>query len=303
MNKPILLLTVGISGSGKTSWSTEFTRNHGNWVDLNRDDIRFSLFTGGVRDFSQYKFSKQNEKRVTEVIEERAKWARYNKKSIIVSDTNLNPKTRAKWLQWARENDYEYLIKEFPISFDEARKRDTQRVGGVGVEVLWKQWMQWLEYINYDFYVPDLRKRKAVIIDVDGTVAKMNGRNPYDWHRVEEDLPRQAPICMVQGMIEKGITPIFMSGRDGVCKNLTYKWLLDNIMEWYLPENGGFHLFMRSDGDMRPDYVVKKELFDKYVRNNFNVVAAIDDRKQILELWTQLKIPNIINVGELYERF
>lgn len=303
MNKPTLLLTVGISGSGKTSWSTEFTRNRDNWADLNRDEIRFALFTKGVRDFSQYKFSKQNEKRVTDVIDQLAFDASIQRKSVIISDTDLNPKTRAKWLQWARENDYEYLIKEFTISFDEARKRDIQRAGGVGVEVLWKQWMKWLEYINYDFYVPDLSKRKAVIIDVDGTVAKMNGRKPYEWHKVGEDLPRQATICMVQGMIEEGNTPIFMSGRDGVCKDLTYKWLLHNIMEWYLPEDGGFHLFMRSEGDMRPDYVVKKELFDKYVRNNFNVVAAIDDRKSILELWTQLKIPNIINVGELYERF
>ena len=301
--KPILLLTVGLSGSGKTSWSTEFTRNREDWVDLNRDDIRFALFTKGVRDFSQYKFSKDDEKRVTEVIEERAKWARYNKKSILISDTNLNPKTRAKWLQWAKENDYHYLIKEFPITFDEARKRDVKREGGVGIEVLWKQWMSWLEYVNYDFYVPDTTKSKAILIDIDGTVAQMNGRKPYEWDKVGEDLPRQAPICLVQGMIEQGVTPIFLSGRDGICKDLTYKWILDNIMEWYLPENGGFHLFMRTAGDSRKDSVVKKELFDSYVRKNFNVVGAIDDRKSILELWTQMKIPNIINVGGLYERF
>lgn len=303
MNKPVILLTVGISASGKTSWTEEFIRNRKDWINLNRDDCRFATFNGGVRNWQQYKFTRANEQRVTDMIDQRAIEASTQRVNLIVSDTNLNPKIRKKWLEWAIANDYEYLIKEFPITFDEARKRDVQREGGVGIEVLWNQWMSWLEYINYDFYVPDTSKPKAILIDIDGTVAEMNGRKPYEWDKVGEDLPRQAPICLVQGMIEQGITPIFLSGRDGVCKDLTYKWILDNIMEWYLPENGGFHLFMRTAGDSRKDSVVKKELFDSYVRKNFNVVGAIDDRKSILELWTQMKIPNIINVGNLYERF
>jgi len=303
MDKPLLILTVGISASGKTTWCTEFTRNRGDFVDLNRDEFRFALFNGGVRNWQQYKFTRANEQRVTNMIDQLATEASIQRSNIVVSDTNLNHDIRKKWLEWSIENDYHYIIKEFPISYEEALKRDNQRYGGVGHNVLWSQWLKWLEYIDYDFYVPNLSKPKAVIIDVDGTIADMNGRKPYDWNKVDQDLPRKEVISMIHGIIEEGVTPIFLSGRDAVCKDKTYTWIMDNVMSGCVPENGGFHLFMRSEGDMKKDTIIKKELFDSYIRNNFNVVSAIDDRPCIVRLWTQMKIPNVISVADQLKEF
>ena len=47
---------------------------------------------------------------------------------------------------------------------------------------------------------------------------------------------------------------------------------------------------MRSEGDYRPDTIVKKELFDNHVRNKYNVVLAIDDRPCMVDLWNDLGI-------------
>ena len=65
-----LIMTVGVSASGKTTWAKE--QKH--CVNINRDDIRFNSVQPGS-DWTTYKFTKVNESRVTEienVIAERA---------------------------------------------------------------------------------------------------------------------------------------------------------------------------------------------------------------------------------------
>ena len=57
-----LIMTVGVSASGKTTWAKE--QKH--CVNINRDDIRFNIVQPGS-DWSTYKFNKKNEKRVTEL--------------------------------------------------------------------------------------------------------------------------------------------------------------------------------------------------------------------------------------------
>lgn len=295
-----LILTVGISGSGKTSWAEEFTRNRSDWVNLNRDDVRFSLFNNGVRDWSRYKFKKSNESRVTEVIDQLAFDAVLKGKNITVSDTNLNPKIRDKWKQFAEDNEYLYEEKVFKLDWMEALKRNSQREGGISVNILWSQYLRMNDYLGRKVYKPDTSKRKAVIVDVDGTIASMQGvRKPFDWDKVSLDIPRYPIISMVQGLIEDGYEPVFLSGRDGVSKDDTYRWIEDYVVG----EKFGFELFMREAGDKRKDYVVKEELFWKYVAHRWNVIAAIDDRPTIVRLWHELKIPNVIAVADPLKEF
>ena len=128
MNKKLILtLTVGISCSGKTTWSEEFVRNNRDWVNLNRDDVRFNTFTDGEPDWNKYKFTSKNEKRVSSIIEGYAENAVAQGCNIIVSDTNLNPNIRNKWKEFAEVHGYEYEEKPFPITWEEARKRNNLR--------------------------------------------------------------------------------------------------------------------------------------------------------------------------------
>lgn len=292
-----LILTVGISGSGKTTFASTLNKNV--WENLNRDSIRFSLFTNNIRDFTKYKFNNKNEKRVSSIIDQLAYDAVVENKSIIVSDTNLSTKTRNKWKAFAEKYGYKYSEKAFPIEWEEARKRNQQREGGISESVLWTQYLRMNEYLGRRTYQGTPNKPNAVIVDIDGTVACMKGiRKPFEWDKVGEDKPRLFVINMLEGLMDQGITPVFLSGRDGCCQKDTYDWIYRNIMDT------DFHLFMRELNDSRKDKIVKEEIFWKYVANNFNVVGAIDDRSSVLQLWRELGINNIIDVsGDRYYEF
>ena len=49
MKKPVLILTVGLPGSGKTTFSRQFAAKHG-FVHLNSDRIRLGIFDNPVYD-------------------------------------------------------------------------------------------------------------------------------------------------------------------------------------------------------------------------------------------------------------
>lgn len=295
-----LILTVGMSCSGKTTWAEDFVRNRCDWVNLNRDDVRFNTFTHGKRDWTRYKFNNKNEKRVTAIIDGFSEEAVAQGCNIIVSDTNLNEKTRNKWKAFAGQHGYNYYEKVFPIEWEESRKRNQQREGGVSESVLWSQYLRMNDYLGRRTYQGTPNKPNAVIVDLDGTIADMKGvRKPFEWEKVGNDNPRQLVIDMLYGITDTGVIPVFLSGRDGCCVKETSDWVHEHVM-YGVP----FHLFMREPNDYRKDKIVKEEIFWKYVANNFNVVGAIDDRASVLQLWRELGINNIIDVsGDRYYEF
>jgi hypothetical protein len=49
---------------------------------------------------------------------------------------------------------------------------------------------------------------------------------------------------------------------------------------------------MRADGDSRGDVIVKKEIYDLFIKGKYNVMLAIDDRKKVCRFWREdLGIP------------
>ena len=58
------IVYVGIPASGKSE-EAAYLVNEKDWVELNRDDIRFEIHNDGVRDWTKYKFSKKNEDEVS----------------------------------------------------------------------------------------------------------------------------------------------------------------------------------------------------------------------------------------------
>lgn len=291
---PKLILTVGASCSGKTTWAEEWVKkDYFNRVNLNRDEARFSLFTDGERDWTKYKFTKANEKKVTGMILEIANIEAQDGLDICISDTNLSSRTRDRWEKWAKENDYDVEYRVFEEDWDTLRQRNQQREGGISESILWDQYMRMRDYLSYETYSCN-GKQKGIIVDIDGTVAKVNGRSFFDWDKVDTDLPRNDVIEMVSHLAWiNEAQVIFMSGRDGVCYDKTLDWL----MEHYDPKSDwDFQLLMREPKDPRKDFIVKKELYNK-VKDQYDIDTVFDDRPQVLRLWEELKIPNIINVG------
>lgn len=294
---PKLLLTVGISGSGKSTYAAELVKQ--GWSELNRDVWRFVFFTEGKPDWSLYKFTKQREDDVTKHLEFLFHDAVKYKANIVVSNTNLNQKDHTYWKTKAEEAGYEFEVKYFPVTLDEALKRDSKRGAlAVGREVLLQQWQKWLDITNARRYIANTSLPKTVVCDIDGTVAKMtSGRSPYDWSRVGEDEPRVEIIKLVEGYSNSFADElVFVSGRDGSCYGLTHEWLSKHVWR-------PFKLYMRAAGDMRKDSVVKEEIIFNQLEPQYNIVMWFDDRQAVVEKLMDLKIPNVINVAETYVRY
>lgn len=292
------IFTRGVSGSGKTTWANQYKKDNQFTCIISRDDYRQRFMEDQLgKDFSWKDWNWKNESKITDLINHDLEQI-VGKMNIIIADTNLNEARLKQYMGWFEGIGYDVEVKDFDVPLDECVKRDLNRRHSVGRDVIQKQWMQL--NVNKPKYVGNPNNPKAIIIDVDGTVADKGTRCPFEWMKVGEDKPIMIVIDIVQGFLEQGYIPLIFSGRDSVCYDLTYDWLNTNVFVgtfWY----DCFSLFMREEGDMRKDSIVKKEFFD-LVKDRFNIVAAIDDRLQVLELWTDLGIKTI-NVGNIYERF
>lgn len=297
------ILTVGISASGKSTFAKDLVSQ--GWVDVNRDDIRFDTFCNGVRDWKLYKFSKEKENQVTVAQERLVDAAALHGQNVIISDTNINDKTRNFWINRLTGLGYNVQVQYFDIDLIEALERDAKRCNGVGYKVITDQYARYMKLRYGDDYHKHVSGRKhCILVDIDGTVAEMNNRSAFEWNKVGNDLPRKHIIALVDSYFwyEETDQPrevIFLSGRDAVCQSETRQWLIDNIGDW----TEGCLLLMRSEGDSRKDYIVKKEIFNKYVSDKYNVDYVIDDRKQVLRMWAYELGLTTIDVGLPHNEF
>lgn len=129
-------------------------------------------------------------------------------------------------------------------------------------------------------YVPDDSLPTAWMVDLDGTLAHMTERGPFDWDRVGEDVVDGAVLDLVQ-MIDQGHVVVLLSGRDSVCRLDTEMWLVEN-------EVPCDELWMRPKGDFRKDSIVKLELFREHVAPRYHVRGVLDDRDQVVEMWRSI---------------
>ncbi|NDD85793.1 polynucleotide kinase, partial [bacterium] len=91
-------------------------------------------------------------------------------------------------------------------------------------------------------------------------------------------------------MEENQLYVIIVSGRDDSCRDVTRKWLEDN----YIPYD---ELHMRKTDDDRDDRIVKKEIFDAWIKDRYNVKFVLDDRNRVVEMWRSLGL-KVLQVGE-----
>jgi hypothetical protein len=54
---------------------------------------------------------------------------------------------------------------------------------------------------------------------------------------------------------------------------------------------------MHAAADMRKDSVVKQELFERFVRDKYNISFILDDRQQVVDMWRGLGL-TVFQVAE-----
>jgi len=270
----------GLPASGKSTFAKELLRKHpGAYKRINRDDLRAML------DESHH--NKENERFALQVRDLLILAALRSGKHVIVDDTNLNPQhephIRNLVQEYRREtgDEVSVRVKFFEVSLEEAIARDLKRPRPVGERVIRQIYEKYLAPpvvpLQQDETLP-----KAILVDIDGTIAQMGRRSPFDWERVHLDTPKAHVVRLVQGLHRAGYRVIFMSGRDEVCRESTKTWIAEHFA-WQEP--GDYLLFMRGHGDQRKDSIIKRELFDGHVRDKFYVEAVIDDRNQVVDMW------------------
>ncbi len=124
------------------------------------------------------------------------------------------------------------------------------------------------------------------LVDLDGTVALRdetdpNVRHPFDWARVGDDLPNTPIITVVRALATAGERIIYISGRSDECQAATSVWIAVHI------QVAGEALRMRQAGDYRPDTIVKRELYERWVRPLGEVTGVLDDRVGVVRMWRE----------------
>lgn len=285
MTKQLLILR-GVPGCGKSTFADEWVKQGERRARVNRDDIRMQLF-GKEVGVDEVAVTKIEHQQVDTLLK-----AGYD---VVVDDTNIRHAYIKPFVKIGQQNGATVDIKQFDVDVDVAIQRNTVRaaLGGRDVpETVIRKMHQSLkssgpftdfqtEAVAVTPYVHDWRLPQAVLFDIDGTLATMNDRGPFDWMKVDSDSIRDAVVETARIHYAAGIYVIVMSGRDSACRELTEKWLDANS----IPYN---KLYMRAEGDMRKDNIVKQELFDTHIRGNFDVLSVYDDRQQVVDMWRSM---------------
>lgn len=147
-------------------------------------------------------------------------------------------------------------------------------------------------------------KPLAVLWDRDGTLASVhNGpkklaprgskEDKADWAAFNAALPFDAPVPKIVALlrsIRPGVVNIMVSGRaegDWPGDRRRRFAMEDWIAKYDLPID---HLFMRTGGDQRRDSVVKEEILVNKILPYYNVVMAVDDRPEVIEVWRKFGV-------------
>ena len=138
--------------------------------------------------------------------------------------------------------------------------------------------------------------RKAIIVDIDGTVAThydADGNQTREHHaysQVKTDLPVPEIIKLVGLYEDLGYHIIFVSGRMDHCRQDTIQWLVDHNIEFD-------ELFMRRFKDFRPDDIVKAEIYEAYIEEQYDVEIVLDDRDRVVKMWREKGL-KVLQVAE-----
>lgn len=302
---PELILTRGAPASGKSSWAEA-------WVlaepekrrQVNRDHFRKQFHVkGGV-------VPPETEVLITKLQKDAARAFLRQGLDVVVSDTNLRQRAAREWATLAKLMGAELKVQDFThVPLEELLRRNAEREDSVPEGVIRGMHRRYsLGTKPLEFPLPNEGAGEsdgkyepaeivnelpsAIICDLDGTVAKCGDRNIYDGSKAHLDTVHEDVWSAVTGFANyaagvDGVEIIFMTGRSDEHRKVTEDWIAKHLMsDSYLQ----LHMRRAVEDKGRKDADVKYDLFNAHLRGKYNVIAAFDDRNQVVDLWRSMGI-------------
>ncbi len=304
LNMNNIFFLYGIPASSKSTWSKEQVRqSNGSMVRVNKDDLRSMI---GINN----KWSIDSEKLILSIRDEIIMKSLRRERDVIVDDTNFpfGGKHYLRICEIAKlVGDVQVIEKYFDISLEEALLRnnnpDRKPVPSEIIENMYRKYIKPYDckvvyFPKLEPMIQDEKLQHCIIVDIDGTLALNNsGRSPYDWKQVGRDNINKNIYTLLSyiktsSSNHNNVSIIIFSGRDSSCELETRRWL-DNNKIYY------DFLYMRNQDDTRRDSVIKRELFEKYIKDKYYVDFILDDRNQVVELWRSMGLTCLqVNYGD-----
>lgn len=288
MKKVKVELLVGIPGSGKST----YRRTHPDAFVISRDDIRKEISHG-----NEYNFTNKNEEIVSGIVRDRFYSAVIsNADHILFDECNCSPMSRKHNLELIETTKNSVTNVEFDIvwtsmndSFNvelcHERNIKRNRLETVPYHVIERMYRGFIEFSrekNPQDWFPEYHSAnfdlpKAIIIDVDGTIAaKSKERGYFEYDKAGEDRPITETIELIR---ELPYEKIIMTGRLESSKDVLVDWL----GRVGLPYN---HIFMRpNERKFEKDYSVKLRTLKNCIQPYYNVVGIFEDRMQAVRAY------------------
>jgi len=248
------------------------------------------------------KWSKENEKFILEVQSFIIGNALDNGFNVIVDDTNFAHEDRLRKFVEDRNNaidaktgrpsekmQTEFEIKDFThVPVAECIARDRDRKNTVGRKVILEMYNKYLKP-EIPVYKYEKGKRIAICVDLDGTLAHMVNRGPFDWGKVGSDELDKVVFDIVDKYSET-VDVIVVSGRDAICRGETEMWLRDHNVRYN-------QLFMRPKDNVEKDSIIKERIFREMINPYYNILFILDDRQQVVDMYRSLGL-KVLQVAE-----
>jgi predicted kinase len=289
-----LLVTRGLPGCGKTTYAREWVaadREHR--ARVNRDDLRLMLDDGQfVKGVTEPRILAARDAAILSLLSKGV--------DAISDDTNLPQRTARDLAKLAKRTGAELEVidlTDVPLEIcleRNAARTDKPPVPEAAIRDMHARYLVGRRHPlplpeepagdenGAARYEPRPGTPRAVLADIDGTTALMCARSPFDETRVHEDRPNLPVITVIRAMAAAGNEVVFLSGRTDACRTATYEWLCEHLR---IPFQG---LYMRAAGDFRKDAIVKRELFDRHIRDSYDVTCILDDRDQVVAAWREM---------------
>lgn len=276
---PSIEILRGYSASGKSTYA----RGSGKTI-VSRDAIR-AMLTGNP---AKQVLSQEQEALVSDIQVAAVKAVVKRGEDVVIDDTNLVLKFARHWADLAVALGVEWTVRDFQPTVTNVKRWNACRANGVPDQIIdsqikrfpYKQWREVKPSADtksvFKTYVPDWNLPAAVGFDLDGTLAHMGDRNPYDTSRYYADTVDDNLRGLNRLLSIAGAKVIIFSGRSDEHRHIVVEWLRKHEILYD-------QLVMRKTGDNRRDDVVKSELFDEFIAPNYNFLYHFDDRDRVVQ--------------------